>query len=202
MPICFGINANNELRAVYYLCFIIALILPQLDYTYVLDKSQKSVFMFRMPNVTLVTMDLYDDIPYGDCRCSIVSTKDCLTDKQLRSIRIGPLILLIVQIYLIREHLSFTGDHRYIFANVYWIVSILIFLGLSITIYRSSRHYQFILMFLFFVSLVLFGLVGIQIMPEYRDRLYPDNSNIIDNDSGFEWIIDTIVEFLEGINLI
>jgi len=67
--------------------------------------------MLRMSNVTLVKANLYCDIPYDNCRCSVISTKYCLTNKHLKIGRILPLVLIVLEVYLIRELVSLSGDH-------------------------------------------------------------------------------------------
>jgi hypothetical protein len=59
MRISFGTNTNNELRVTFQACAILAFVFWQFECVNILERSQKSVFMLKMPNVTLVTGNLY-----------------------------------------------------------------------------------------------------------------------------------------------
>src|ERR1700728_3817792 len=89
-----AINDNNEMCSVIHAGIILILVVHQYILLGTLDMAQHSVFKLRMPNVTSLQPDLYFlylGMPYNDCRCSVVSTKYCLTDKQLRISRVLPL---------------------------------------------------------------------------------------------------------------
>ncbi|CAF3731611.1 unnamed protein product [Rotaria socialis] len=139
MRIHFDINANNVLRATFYACAIFVLVLSQLEYTYILDRSQESVFLLMMPNVTSVETNLYYGIPYEDCRCSIVATQYCLTYTQLKISRILPLVLFVLQLYLIRELILLSGDHVYFLVNMSWIVTFCVFIAKVVQLSSESK---------------------------------------------------------------
>lgn len=159
MPINFDINDNNESCARFYACAIFLFGFVQFEYMSVLDTSQIWVFRFWMPNATLVEAKLYYDIPYEDCHCSVAPTKNCLTNRQLRITRVLPLILFVLQVQLIRKSLSFSVTHTHFLVNAYWIISIFIFFGILVIIYRSSYYYELTAKILLCASSSLFSIV-------------------------------------------
>jgi hypothetical protein len=160
MPISFGFNANNKTRAFNYALVMMVFTVAQFICTITLLACQMSIFMFRMPNATSVVVDLYNDIPYEDCRCSFIPTKNCLTHRELQIARVLPLILFVLQVYLIREHFSFTGNHTYFLVNVYWIVYMFAFFGILVIINRSSYCYCWTATILTCMGFFLFTLLA------------------------------------------
>jgi hypothetical protein len=160
MRIIFGINAENGVRSVLYGGAILVLTLTQLEYLNKLDRCQKSIFMSRMPNVTSIDTNLYCDIPYQNCLCSIVSQKYCLTHEQLKISRILPLVLFVLQVYLIRQLFSLSGDHVSFLVHVSWIASVLSFIGILVIVYRNSCYFDFIATILCCTGYALFFLIS------------------------------------------
>jgi hypothetical protein len=183
MRIRFGIDDNNELLSTYYAGAIIFLVLFQIKSLDILHRSQESVFMLRMPNVTSVEPHLYYGIPYNDCHCSIVSTKYCITDTELKISRILPLILFVLQIYLIREALSLSGDHIYFFVYVLWIVSTFIFIGILVIIYRYNSYYEYTVSILCVTGCLLFSFVGYEVgLDGYKTRSSRNNAIVVNDE--------------------
>ena len=160
MPISFRIHADDRTWGTRYGAILLVLALTQVLFVLLLSICQVSAFKFRMPNVTMITMDLYDDIPYEDCLCSIIQTEECLTHLLLKIARVLPLILFVVQVYAIREHISFSGNHMYFLANLYWIVSTFGFFGILIIINQSSPYYANTATILDCTGFLLFCLVA------------------------------------------
>jgi hypothetical protein len=156
MPIHFGVNARKKVRTVLHCYVVFFFDCMQLYHTFVLDGYQRSVFKFRMPNATSVKVELYYDIPYDECRCSVVPIKDCLTDEQLKYIRIELVILFVLEVYLIRELVSFSGNRVYFLVNVYWIVSMFSLFCILVIIYRSTFYYEIIAKCFSFVGFSFF----------------------------------------------
>jgi hypothetical protein len=135
------INDNNEMCSLIHAGTILILVLWQQGWLYTLDMTQKSVFVLRMPNGTLLEADLYFGILYNDCRCSVVSTKYCLTDKQLQISRVLPLVLYVFQIYFTREFVSISGNHTSFFVSVLWIVAMFVSIGFLVVIDLYNYYY-------------------------------------------------------------
>ncbi|CAF2822476.1 unnamed protein product [Rotaria sp. Silwood2] len=142
MPSCFRIYGASRIRIRIHAYVLLFFICVQYRYTFTLGEIQKSVFMFREPNVTNVKLNMYNKIPYEDCRCNVVPVESCLTDEELKYSRIIPLILFLLQIYLLKDILSLHQDRRYSLLNLYWIVSMFVFFCFLIIIYRSSYYYS------------------------------------------------------------
>ena len=139
-----------------------------------------------MPNVTSVERYMYYDIPHDDCRCSVVSMKYCLTAAQYKTGRVLPLLLSVSEIYLIREVLSLSGDHKYILFNILWMVSMFVFIGISVIIYLNNYYYNDMVLFLSFTGYLLFSFAVYEVgLDGYRNR--PSrNHNITVNDQRSE----------------
>jgi hypothetical protein len=166
MPIRFGFNASNELSAVHYFSAMCLLGFIHLNFTFMLQESQISVSMFQMPNMTSFPPELYNDIPYDDCRCSVAPVEKCLTDRQLKGSRIILLIIFVLQVYLLWEYLSLSGDQIYIFAYAYWTVSLFIFFSISVMIHRSNYYYDLTTNALLCMGLFLFIIIIRHVMPK------------------------------------
>jgi hypothetical protein len=157
MPLSFGINNNPSLHAVFYAFVILILIFTQLEYTFILEKSQESVFMLKNSNVTSIKAHLYCNTPYDDCRCSVVSIKYCLTEKHFQIGRILPLVLFVLEVSLIRELFSVTRDDKHILVYVSWIASLVVFFGILAIIYRYTCFYGYAAVILGCIGGPLFG---------------------------------------------
>jgi len=92
--------------------------------------------------VSNVTSDLYCGIPYDDCRCVLVSTKDCLSNTHVKIARLLPLILFGIQVFLIREIFSLNGSGKSFFVYFLWIISMLIFISILVIVYRKYCYYD------------------------------------------------------------
>jgi hypothetical protein len=181
MRIRSSINDNNELRSVFYISPIIILTLWQHAFLDTLNISQKSLLILRMPNVTSFKPHLYFGIPYSDCRCSVVSTKYCLTDKQFKTSRVLPLVLYVLEIYFIREFLSISGNHAYFFVSVLWIVAMFVFIGFLVVIYLNNYYYGHGVLYLCVTGYSLFTFVWYEVGVNGTRRRYLRNYNIIVN---------------------
>ena len=159
MPITISLPANDRLRACIYAFIMMTCMMAQFLCIPVLNACQHSVFKFHTPNVTSVTLRSYRDIPYNNCRCSFTETEHCLTHLQLQVVRALPLILFVIQVYVIREHISFSGNHAHFLVNLYWVVSTFSFFVTLTIINRSSPHYVNTAMTLSFVGSILFCIV-------------------------------------------
>jgi hypothetical protein len=183
MRIFLNVNDDNALLVVYYAGATIWISIFQHLMLDKLERSQKSVFMFRMPNVTLAESHMYYGIPHDDCRCSVVSTQPCLTHSHIKMVHILPLVLFVSEIYLIRELLSLTGEGKYLLVNILWIVSMFIFIGILVIIYRIQYYYSYTVSILFHAGYLLFYFVGYEVgLDGYRNRSSPNNNVIVNTE--------------------
>jgi hypothetical protein len=182
MRIHSGINGNNELNSVFHAGIILLLSLKQHTFLDTLDIAQKSVVALRMPNVTLFEPDLYFGIPYNDCHCSVALTEYCLTDKQLKTSRVLPLVLYVLQIYFTRDFLSISGNHTYFFVSVLWIVAMFGFIGFLVAIYIYNYYYGFVISYLCTTGYSQFFFVWYEVgIDGHRTRSIRSNNNIVNN---------------------
>ncbi|CAF0923450.1 unnamed protein product [Rotaria sordida] len=156
MPSYFRIYGASRIRIRIHVYVLFFFICVQYRYIFTLGEIQKSVFMFREPTVTNVKLNMYNNIPYEDCRCNVVPVESCLTDEELKYTRIIPLILFLLQIYLLKDILSLHHERKYFLLNLYWIVSMFAFFCFLIIIYRSSYFYGTITRILVCTGLYLF----------------------------------------------
>ena len=156
MPLGFGMAVSRKTRRVIQAYIVMYLASSQFYHLLVLYKCQESVLMGRLTNVTTIEMTSSSLIPYEDCRCSIRSTKECLTDHQLKYTRLILVVLFFCEVYLIREVIRTHRNHVSFFINAYWIVSMLIFVWIVFIIYRSSYYYSCTAGILSWVGLSLF----------------------------------------------
>lgn len=148
LRITFSINSNNELCIIYYLMAIGILVMMQLKSISLIDKSQKSVYLLGMSNVSDVESNVYCGILYDDCRCFSVLTENCLSNARLRIARISPLACFVLYIFFIRELFSLHGAYKCLFVCLLWIISMFIFIGILLIVYWHPCYYGVIALFL------------------------------------------------------
>lgn len=160
MPIRLDLNDDNEWHVIFYAIVILGSGLVLFECMLILDESQRSVIMVRMPNVTRIEIDAYYNISYDDCRCSVTPTANCLSNRQFRLIHVLPLLLFVLQVRLVREILPINGNHKYLLRNAYWTVSLLMFFAILTLIYHSTYYYEFTAKVLLCTGAALFSLVA------------------------------------------
>jgi len=188
MRLRFGINSNNALLVVYYATGVLLLSFLQYEDIRRLDRSQKSVFMLRRPNVTSVKAKLYCGIPYDDCRCSVVPAKYCLTDFYLKTSRIITLALFVLQVYLIRELLSLSTDYTFSLVYASWITSLFVLISILFVINRYNCFYKYMALILSFSGFTLFMFVGHEVAHNKHHTRSSHYNNIMVNDQRSESI--------------
>jgi hypothetical protein len=159
MLIIIHLDIYDNSPALAYAGLIVLFMFIQAYHTTILEKSQKSIFMLQMPNVTSAQSHLYCGISYDHCHCSIVSVKHCLTNEQLKFGRVLPLVLFVLQVYLIRELLSLSRDYTFSLVYSTWITCLLIFIGILAVVYRYTCFYWHIATILCFTGYFLFSFV-------------------------------------------
>jgi hypothetical protein len=167
MNIYFGINNENGMRSILYSAVIFGLLLTLFEYSRTFNKCQKSVFLFRMPNITTIDTSLCSDIPYQNSLCFAVSTKNCLTEKQLKIFYVIPLVLFVFQVSLVRECFWLSGDHVVFLVHVSWVASMLAVIDILVIVYQSCDYFVFIGKTLWCTGLTLHMMVNYAI---YLDR--------------------------------
>jgi hypothetical protein len=171
--ISFNLNGNNIDRASYYVFAIFTLVLMHAQFMFILGSSQKSVYLFRMSNESNVRSNLYCGIPYDDCRCFLVSTEDCLSNKHVKTARILPLASFVLQIFFIREFFSLSGCLKSFFVYLLWITCMFAFISILVIVYRKPCYYDDIASVLCCTGSQLFFVVCYTVMSH---RSYPIDS--------------------------
>jgi hypothetical protein len=103
------------------------------------------------------------NIPYEECQCSVISNKfnnniECVTDIQTMIAHISPLASYILQIYIINNLFSFKEKLNNIIRYVFWIVTLFIFIIISISAYESTCLYYNTSEFLLYSGTFLYAI--------------------------------------------
>ncbi len=138
--------------------------------------SRRSIFLSSQPNMTLVDSRLLRNIPYDDCRCSVLSNQSnnsikCVDDIQAMAAHILPLVSYLLQLYLIYELFSFTGNYSHILTDIFWIVALFVFVIIGIGVHGSSRLHSYTTSVICMTGMVTFGFVTSLVI--FSGRHYP-----------------------------
>jgi hypothetical protein len=158
MPSVHHLNGFSLVRKIVYCLVLLLFIALQTHHLIILGNIQKSILMYREPNITNIDYRMYINIPQEHCRCNVISSDICLTNLRFKYSYILPLILSILEVYIFKDILLIRY-RRYFLENVYWIFSIFLFLYLSIIIYRSSYYYYLTCFILSCFGILLYWLV-------------------------------------------
>jgi len=152
----YGISENRLIIESLLLIFVACL---QGRHLFILGDIQKSVFMYREPNITNINYLMYINISYEDCRCNVISSELCLSNLKLKYTYILPLIVFVLDVYILKDLFSLHRYRRY-FQNLYWILSIVLFFRVLRLIYQSSRYYFATACLVSYLGMILFILSG------------------------------------------
>ncbi len=150
---------------------------------YRLGESQGAIINPRGLNVSRRSFYFYCGLPYNDCLCTVLlnsfnTSKTCITNVQLVGSHILPLISFLLQIYLVRALFSLYTAHRRVIIYALWIVSIFIFIIVTIGIYWSSCFQVSITLILYFTGALLWILSCHNQLINLDDKPYVSNRNI------------------------
>ena len=128
-------------------------------YHNVFGALEKKILQSHNISITEGSDIFFCDLPYTDCLCSLSRNKsdsshNCIARAQLISARMSPLISFFGEIYLMQKLFSWNGNQRHVIIYASWMVSILIFIGITITIHWSSCYHAYI-------SYTIFGISGL-----------------------------------------
>ncbi len=148
-------------------------------------ESEKAILHSRRLNVTHTPALFCCDLRYNDCLCPVLSNKthtseECIINDDLALTRIYSLISFLLQIFLVWEFFSLSGNHRCVIIYTLWIVAIFTFIGMTITIYWSSCYHAYIILTLFGTGELLFLLSFHNvIICNDRDRSISNRNQVI-----------------------
>jgi hypothetical protein len=139
----------RTVNAFYVGCFLFAISYFNAYLHSLFGEVERSILHSRGLNVSKIPIIFYCDLPYDDCLCSVFlnssnTSENCITDFQLVSSRILPLVSFLLQIFLVRELFSLSTDRRRIIICALWIASIFIFISMTISIHWSSCSHVYI----------------------------------------------------------
>lgn len=146
------IASNNEGRQVNGNLMVLGLLLMSIGFKLGLLKNEfldarQSLFPLSTGNTTDTTNQYRCDVPFDDCRCSMLSNKSetsikCITDAQAMNAHIIPLISYVVHLYIIYKCSSITGKYSRILTDLFWVIALAVFVVIAIAVHGSSCiHY-------------------------------------------------------------
>jgi hypothetical protein len=148
-------------------------------------ESEKAIFDSRGLNVKHTSPMDYCELPYEECFCSTLPKEfhisiKCISKFQLTISRIIPLISFVLEIVLIRQFFSFSGNYRPVIISLLWIAFILVFVGMTILIYWNSCYHVTITQIIAVISMIICLLSTIQLL-YFHDSKYvaSDYSRVI-----------------------
>jgi hypothetical protein len=151
MKIQFGtpLTTHHGLGTFFFGCAVFAISWFNGHLESLFGDSKKAILHSRGLNLTHIPSLFYCDVPYDDCLCPVLSNKsenseNCITNVQLVGSRILPAIVFFLQMCLIRELFSLSGDHRHVIIYALWIASMFTFVGMIISIYWNSCYHAYI----------------------------------------------------------
>jgi len=102
-----------------------------------IENCRETIFSLSSTNTIQNSSFLKCNIPYEECRCSIISNKlkksiECITNIQTMTAHILPVISCVLQLYLIYELFSVTGNYSHILRDIFWIIGLFIFIIIAI----------------------------------------------------------------------
>lgn len=105
--------------------------------------ARQSFFPLSSNNTTTTSNYSRCEVPFDDCRCSMVSNKSdttmkCITDGQAISAHIMPLISYVIQLFIIYRCVSITGKYSRILTDLFWITTLVVFVVIGITVHGSD----------------------------------------------------------------
>jgi hypothetical protein len=163
MKIRFGTTGGGESRAliVSFVVFIIGCCCWYFQMR--LSWSHDLILSSHPLNVTPGIFNRQCGHPYDDYRCSVLSmtpniSNYCLNDVQITSMRLLPLLLFVLELYLIHELFSLSEDCVRFFLYAFGVTAVFIFGVITIVIYHNTCAQQYVTVFLFWMSMILFML--------------------------------------------
>jgi hypothetical protein len=161
-------NAPDSLVALYgmipmFITIVISYFNDQVNH------CRERIFSLSSTNITSNSSFLKCNIPYDECRCSIISNKsteaiECVTDIQIIAAHILPLVSYVWQLYIIYKLFSFTGRYSHILRHISWAIALFVFIIIAIgtrgntcLYYNTSDTLILSCIFVFAINFVLFA---------------------------------------------
>ncbi len=148
--------------------------------------SRESLFPLPSRNITHISDQDRCDIPYDNCRCSVISNKSnesikCITDIAAMAGHLLPLVSYALQIYGISTLFSFTGYYSQLLTDIFWIIALFVFVIIAIAVHGSScLHYYTSLIIAVDGMLMTFFLVFLVKRSHHHNSLKESNSTYRD----------------------
>ena len=134
-------EVNGNLVSLSYTGMLIGFKLTTLDQEFL--AARQSFFPVSSNNTTTTGKYYRCEVPFDDCRCSMISNKSdttmkCITDGQAISAHIMPLISYVIQLFIIYKCVSITGKYSRILTDLFWITTLLVFVVIGIAVHGSD----------------------------------------------------------------
>ena len=174
-------SSSHPLIPIALGCIVLAISWVNVFIQTFLGQSEKLILESRGLKLTPTSEMLYCDLPYDDCLCSVLlrkfnTSENCITYEHLVGSRLLPLFSFFLQVYLGRVLFSLSVDRPRVIIYTLWMVSIFIFIGMTISIYWSSCYHAYITLVLFLTGGLLFCFSLHNILYIVKDK-HPSSSH-------------------------
>jgi hypothetical protein len=177
MKIQFGTatSTSHTMIAIALGCIVFAISGVNVFIQTFLGESEKLILHSRGLKLAPTSEMLYCDLPYDDCLCSVLlkkfnTSENCITYEHLVVSRLLPLFSFFLQVYLVHVLFSLRVDRPRVIIYTLWMISIFIFIGMTISIYWSSCYHAYITLVLFSTGGLLFYLSLHNILYIVKDK--------------------------------
>jgi hypothetical protein len=157
-------NSHTDARLQFVALFVFCISCGIMCLDIPFRNSRQSIFLLSNSEITLADYRSLCNIPYDECRCSVLSNKSnssikCITDNAAMTAHILPLVSYVLQLYIIYEVFSFSGNYSHIFTDIFWVVALVVFIIVAIGVHGSSCFYSNTIMVICMTGISMFGFV-------------------------------------------
>ena len=133
-------------RAAVCGAIILSISLVIMSYNEQIENCRKTNLSLSSTNMTLNSSSLQCNIPYEECRCSVIQNKsnnaiECITDIQTMTAHISAIVSSVLQLYIIYELFPFIGKYSHILKIVFWVIALFVFIIIAIALHGSTCLY-------------------------------------------------------------
>jgi hypothetical protein len=147
------------------ICIMILLLASGLivSFNFRIENCRRSISFLSSNNMILNSSLLQCNIPYEECRCSVISNKfnntiECITDIQVITAPISPLVSYVMQLYIIYKLFSFTEKSSHILRDICWVIALFGSIIIAIGARGSTCLYYRTSEFLFHSGICLYAI--------------------------------------------
>ena len=167
MKFQFGANGYTDRRtfSLAIILFFISIFMVHLRNLFL--SSRVSISPSAKSHKILPNVLFQCNTPYDQLRCSVSSNKTnspmkCIADGEAMIGHILPLVSYALQLYLIREFFSFTGNYNHTLTEPYEVMVFVIFIMIATAVHESSCSHFYTCVFISTTGICLSGFIFYQ----------------------------------------